>query len=155
MIFYKCLYGLSASIMKEVFTKRILEYHLRSCRVTLLPNLEVKKYSQLIRLPNYKTTLEYATSECFLLIKSQFYLRRNLVQIAFWLISEIFQKSDLEKVSSQLSLRMLHYYYYFCCCQYKYQHCYDYCFVRFVKYILVQLFSISIFMYQVYIINLK
>ena len=95
MILCKFLYGLSASIRKEVFTKRILEYHLRSCRVTLLPNLEVKKYSQLIRLPNYKTTLEYATSECFLQIKSPILSEKKPCVIAFWLISEIFQRKSL------------------------------------------------------------
>ena len=42
--FYKYLYGLSAPIMKEVFTKRILKYNLRSCRWTLLPNLKTEKY---------------------------------------------------------------------------------------------------------------
>ena len=42
--FYKYLYGLSAPIMKEVFTKRILKYNLRNCRQTLLPNPKTKKY---------------------------------------------------------------------------------------------------------------
>ena len=42
--FYKYLYGLSAPIMKEVFTKRILKYNLRNCRETLLPNPKTKKY---------------------------------------------------------------------------------------------------------------
>ena len=41
--FYKYLYGLSAPIMKEVFTKRILKHNLRNCRVTLLPNPITKK----------------------------------------------------------------------------------------------------------------
>ena len=36
--FYKCLYGLSAPIMKDVFTKRILKYSLRISIVILLPN---------------------------------------------------------------------------------------------------------------------
>ena len=43
--FYKYHYGLSAPIMKEVFTKRLLNYNLRNCRVTLLPNPKTKKYS--------------------------------------------------------------------------------------------------------------
>ena len=42
--FYKYLYGLSAPIMKEVFTKRILKYNLRNCRENLLPNPKTKKY---------------------------------------------------------------------------------------------------------------
>ena len=42
--FYKYLYGYSAPIMKEVFTKRILKYSLRNCRQTLLPNPKTKKY---------------------------------------------------------------------------------------------------------------
>ena len=42
--FCKYLYGFSAPIMKEVFTKRILKYNLRSCRVTLLPSPKTKKY---------------------------------------------------------------------------------------------------------------
>ena len=41
---YKYLYGLSAPIMKEVFTKRLLKYNRRNCRVTLLPNPKTKKY---------------------------------------------------------------------------------------------------------------
>ena len=42
--FYKYHYGLSAPIMEVVFTKRLLKYNLRNCRVTLLPNLKTKKY---------------------------------------------------------------------------------------------------------------
>ena len=42
--FYKHLYGLSAPIMKEVFTKRVLKYNLRNSRQTLLPNPKTKKY---------------------------------------------------------------------------------------------------------------
>ena len=42
--FYKYLYGLSAPLMKEVFTKRLLRYTLRNCRATLLPNPKTKKY---------------------------------------------------------------------------------------------------------------
>ena len=42
--FNKYLYGLSAPIMKEVFTKRLLKYNLRNCRATLLPNPKTKKY---------------------------------------------------------------------------------------------------------------
>ena len=42
--FYKYLYGPSAPIMKEVFTKRTLKYNLRNCRQTLLPNPKTKKY---------------------------------------------------------------------------------------------------------------
>ena len=42
--FYKYLYGLSAPIMKEVFTKRILKYNLRNCRENLLLNPKSKKY---------------------------------------------------------------------------------------------------------------
>ena len=30
--------------MKDVFTKRLLKYNLRNCRVTLLPNPKTKKY---------------------------------------------------------------------------------------------------------------
>ena len=40
--FYKYLYGLSTPIMKKMFTKKILKYHLR-CRVTILPIPETKK----------------------------------------------------------------------------------------------------------------
>ena len=42
--FHKYPYGLSAPIMKEVFTKRILKYNLQSCRVILLPNSKTKIY---------------------------------------------------------------------------------------------------------------
>ena len=42
--FYKYLYGLSAPIMKEVLTKRLLKYNLRNCGVTILPNPKTKKY---------------------------------------------------------------------------------------------------------------
>ena len=42
--FYKYLYGLSAPIMKEVFTDKLLNYNLRNCRVTLLANPKTKKY---------------------------------------------------------------------------------------------------------------
>ena len=42
--FYEYLYGLSAIIMKEVFTKSILKYNLQNCRQTLLPNPKTKKY---------------------------------------------------------------------------------------------------------------
>ena len=41
---YKYLYGLSAAIMKEFFTERLLQYNLRNCRLTLLPNPKTKKY---------------------------------------------------------------------------------------------------------------
>ena len=41
--FYKYLYGLSAPIIKEIFTKRILKYNLRNCRQTHLPNAKTKK----------------------------------------------------------------------------------------------------------------
>ena len=43
--FYKYLSGLSDPMIKEFFTKIILLYNLRSCRVTLLPNPKTKKYS--------------------------------------------------------------------------------------------------------------
>ena len=42
--FYKYLYSLSAPIMKEVFTRRLLKYNLRNCRVTLLQNPKTKIY---------------------------------------------------------------------------------------------------------------
>ena len=42
--FYEYLYGLSAIIMKEVFTKSILKYNLQNCRQTLLPNPKTKKH---------------------------------------------------------------------------------------------------------------
>ena len=42
--FYEYLYGLSAPILKDVFTKGILRYKFRNCRVTLLPNPKTKKY---------------------------------------------------------------------------------------------------------------
>ena len=41
--FNKYLYGLSAPIMKKVFTKRLLKYNLRNCRATILPNPKTKK----------------------------------------------------------------------------------------------------------------
>ena len=41
---YKYLYGLSAAIMKEVFTERLLQYNFRNCKLTLLPNPKTKKY---------------------------------------------------------------------------------------------------------------
>ena len=43
--FYEYLYGLSAPIINEVFTKRPFKYNLRNCRATLLPNPKTKKYS--------------------------------------------------------------------------------------------------------------
>ena len=42
--FCKYLCGLSAPIMKDVFTKWILKYNLQNCRQTLLPNPKNKKY---------------------------------------------------------------------------------------------------------------
>ena len=42
--FYKYLYGPSAPIMKEVFTKRILKFNLQNCRENLLSNPKTKKY---------------------------------------------------------------------------------------------------------------
>ena len=42
--FYKYLYGLSAPIMKEVFTDKLLNYNLRNCRVTLLANPKTKRH---------------------------------------------------------------------------------------------------------------
>ena len=42
--FYKYLYGLSAPVMKGVFTKKILKYNLQNCTQTLLPNPKTKKY---------------------------------------------------------------------------------------------------------------
>ena len=44
--FYKCLYGLSAPIMKDVLTKRILKYSLRICKVILLPNPKRNKQTK-------------------------------------------------------------------------------------------------------------
>ena len=41
--FYKYLSGHSAPTIKVKFTKRILNYNLRSCRVNLLPNPKTKK----------------------------------------------------------------------------------------------------------------
>ena len=41
--FYKYLYGLSTTIMEEVFTKRILKYNLQNCRETVLPNPKTKR----------------------------------------------------------------------------------------------------------------
>ena len=40
---FENLYGLSAPIMKENVTNRVLKYNLQSCRVTLLPNPKTKK----------------------------------------------------------------------------------------------------------------
>ena len=40
---FENLYGLSAPIMKENLTKRVLKYNLQSCRVTLLPNPKTEK----------------------------------------------------------------------------------------------------------------
>ena len=42
--FYKYLYGLTAPITKEVFTKILLKYNPRNCRATFLPNPKAKKY---------------------------------------------------------------------------------------------------------------
>ena len=42
--FCKYLYGLSAPIMKEIFTKRVLKKNLLNFRQTLLPNPKTKKY---------------------------------------------------------------------------------------------------------------
>ena len=41
--FYKYVYSLSACLAK-VFTKRLLKYNPRSCRVNHLPNPKTKKY---------------------------------------------------------------------------------------------------------------
>ena len=46
--FYKYLYSLSAPIMKEAFTQRILNYNLRSFRVTLLPNPNTKNMALIL-----------------------------------------------------------------------------------------------------------
>ena len=40
--FYKYLYGLSAPVVKEFFTKRLFKHNPRNCRVTLLPNPKTK-----------------------------------------------------------------------------------------------------------------
>ena len=59
LMIYKYLFGLSAPMMKEVFTKAP-KYNLRSRKVTLLQNPKIKKYGTdtvAYRLP----TLEYAT----------------------------------------------------------------------------------------------
>ena len=42
--FFKCLYVLSASIMKEIFTKRVSNHNLPNFRVTLLLNTKTKNY---------------------------------------------------------------------------------------------------------------
>ena len=42
--FCKYLYGLSAAIMKKVFTKRLLKYNLRNCGANYLPKPKTKKY---------------------------------------------------------------------------------------------------------------
>ena len=41
---YKYIYGLSASRMKEVSTKRIFKYNAQSYRITPSPNPKTKKY---------------------------------------------------------------------------------------------------------------
>ena len=65
--FYKCFYSLSASIMKQVSTKRLLKYNLRNYRGTLLPNAKTKNYStdviaykaaQLSTLPEKKLSVD-------------------------------------------------------------------------------------------------
>ena len=61
--FYKYLYGLSAPIMKEVFTKRILKYNLRNYRQLFLPNPKTKKYGTDNGSLQSFPTLEYATNE--------------------------------------------------------------------------------------------
>ena len=42
--FYKYLYGLTTTRMKEMFIKRLLKYNLQNCRVTFLQNPKTKKY---------------------------------------------------------------------------------------------------------------
>ena len=42
--FYKYLYGLTTTRMKEMFIKRLLKHNLQNCRVTFLQNSKTKKY---------------------------------------------------------------------------------------------------------------
>ena len=42
--FWRYLCGLSAPVMKEIFTKRVLKYNFQTFRVTLLSNPKTKKY---------------------------------------------------------------------------------------------------------------
>ena len=61
---YKYLYGLSAAIMKEVFTKRLLQYNPRNCRLTLLPNPKTKKYGT--------NTVAYEASQLWRLLLTRY-----------------------------------------------------------------------------------
>ena len=65
--FCKYLYGLSAPIMKEVSTKRILKYNFRNCRQTLLPNPKTKKYDTdtvAYKLPNFGVHYQQGIKIC-------------------------------------------------------------------------------------------
>ena len=61
---YKYLYGLSAAIMKEVFTKRLSQYNFRNCKLTLLPNPETKKYGT--------NTVAYEASQLWRLLLTRY-----------------------------------------------------------------------------------
>ena len=64
---------LSDPIMKEVFTKGILQYNLRICRVTPLPNPKSKKdgiYTVAYKTAQLWSTLPVAIIICYLWIYS-------------------------------------------------------------------------------------
>ena len=59
---------LSDPIMKEVFTKGILQYNLRICRVTLLPNPKSKKdgiYTVAYKTAQLSSTLPVGIIICY------------------------------------------------------------------------------------------
>ena len=59
------LHLLSAAIMEDVFTKRILKYNLKNCRLNLLPNAKTKKYgTDEVKLPIFGVRYQERIKKC-------------------------------------------------------------------------------------------
>ena len=59
------LHLLSAAIMEDVFTKRILKYNLKNCRLNLLPNPKTKKYgTDEVKLPIFGVRYQGRIKKC-------------------------------------------------------------------------------------------
>ena len=59
------LHLLSAAIMEDVFTKRILKYNLKNSRLNLLPNPKTKKYgTDEVKLPIFGVRYQERIKKC-------------------------------------------------------------------------------------------
>ena len=61
---YVCLNGLSATILKDIFTKIMLKYNLLSCGITLLSNPKSKIYRLIPQLIKFRVRYQRGMKIC-------------------------------------------------------------------------------------------